>query len=75
MCEKLVKMLGVCRNWIFGQKFDFLNSVILKRDIFVGDFQILWQSVKKILANFLFKILYGYVTFVKRVSSHKFDQF
>ena len=25
--EKLVKMLGVCRNWIFGQKFDFSNSV------------------------------------------------
>ena len=21
--EKLVKMLGVCQNWIFGQKFDF----------------------------------------------------
>jgi len=25
--EKLVKMLGVCQNWIFGQKFDFSNSV------------------------------------------------
>ena len=22
--EKLVKMLGLCQNWIFGQKFDFL---------------------------------------------------
>ena len=21
--EKLVKMLGFCQNWIFGQKFDF----------------------------------------------------
>ena len=27
LCEKLVKMLGLCQNWIFGQKFDFLNSV------------------------------------------------
>ena len=26
--EKLLKMLGVCQNWIFGQKFDFSNSVI-----------------------------------------------
>ena len=25
--EKLVKMLGFCRNLIFGQKFDFSNSV------------------------------------------------
>ena len=25
--EKLVKMLGGCQNWIFGQKFDFSNSV------------------------------------------------
>ena len=25
--EKLVKMLGFCQNWIFGQKFDFSNSV------------------------------------------------
>ena len=25
--EKLMKMLGVCQNWIFGQKFDFSNSV------------------------------------------------
>ena len=25
--EKLVKMLGFCRNWIFEQKFDFSNSV------------------------------------------------
>ena len=25
--EKLVKMLGLCQNWIFGQKFDFSNSV------------------------------------------------
>ena len=25
--EKLVKMLGVCQNWIFGQKFEFSNSV------------------------------------------------
>ena len=24
--EKLVKMLGFCQNWIFGQKFDFSNS-------------------------------------------------
>ena len=22
-----MKMLGFCQNWIFGQKFDFLNSV------------------------------------------------
>ena len=27
LCEKLVKMLGFCQNWIFGQKIDFLNSV------------------------------------------------
>ena len=27
--EKLVKMLGFCQNWIFRQKFDFSNSVIL----------------------------------------------
>ena len=26
--EKLVKMLGVCQNWIFEQKFDFSNSVL-----------------------------------------------
>ena len=26
--EKLVKMFGFCQNWIFGQKFDFSNSVI-----------------------------------------------
>ena len=25
--EKLVKMLGFCQNWIFGQKFEFSNSV------------------------------------------------
>ena len=25
--EKLVKMLGFCQNWFFGQKFDFSNSV------------------------------------------------
>ena len=25
--EKLVKMLEFCQNWIFGQKFDFSNSV------------------------------------------------
>ena len=25
--EKLVKMKGFCQNWIFGQKFDFSNSV------------------------------------------------
>ena len=28
--EKLMKMLGFCQNWIFGlfgQKFDFSNSV------------------------------------------------
>ena len=27
MGEKLVKTLGFCQNWIFGQKFDFSNSV------------------------------------------------
>ena len=27
LSEKLVKMLGFCQNWIFGQKFDFSNSV------------------------------------------------
>ena len=27
--EKLVKMLEFCENWIFGQKFDFSNSVML----------------------------------------------
>ena len=27
LCEKLVKMLVFCPNWIFGQKFDFSNSV------------------------------------------------
>ena len=26
-CEKLVKMLGFCQDSIFGQKFDFSNSV------------------------------------------------
>ena len=25
--EKLVKMLGFCHNWIFGQKFNFSNNV------------------------------------------------
>ena len=28
--EKLVKMLGFCQNWIFGQKLDFYDSVILE---------------------------------------------
>ena len=28
--EKLVKMFGFCQNWIFGQKFDFSNSVGFK---------------------------------------------
>ena len=28
--EKLVKMLGFCQTWIFGQKFDFPNSVLRK---------------------------------------------
>ena len=26
--EKLVKILGFCQNGIFGQKFDFSNSVM-----------------------------------------------
>ena len=26
MGEKLVKLLGFCLNWIFGEKFDFSNS-------------------------------------------------
>ena len=26
--EKLLKMLGLYQNWIFGQKFDFLNSAL-----------------------------------------------
>ena len=30
LSEELVKMLGFCQNWIFGQKFDFSNSVMLK---------------------------------------------
>ena len=25
--KKLMKMLGFCQNWIFGQKFDFSNSL------------------------------------------------
>jgi len=29
--EKLVKMLGFCQNWIFGQKLDFSNSGKLKK--------------------------------------------
>ena len=28
--KKLVKMLGFCQNWFFGQKFDFSNSVNYK---------------------------------------------
>ena len=28
--EKLVKMLGFRQIWIFGQKFDFSNSVLIK---------------------------------------------
>ena len=28
--EKLVKMLGFCQSWIFGQKCDFSNSVFLQ---------------------------------------------
>ena len=27
LSEKLVKMSGFCQNWIFGQKFEFSNSV------------------------------------------------
>ena len=34
--EKLVKMLGFCQNWIFGQKFDFLNSVLTSVGVFLG---------------------------------------
>ena len=30
---KLVKMLGFCQNSIFGQKFDFSNSVLLYNKI------------------------------------------
>ena len=32
LAQKLVKMLGFCQNWIFGQKLDFLNSVSSRRD-------------------------------------------
>ena len=31
--EKLVKILGFGQNWIFGQKFDFLNSVTNEENI------------------------------------------
>ena len=31
--EKLVKMLGFCQNWIFGQKFDFSNSGMNKENV------------------------------------------
>ena len=31
--EKLVKMLGFCQNYIFGQKFDFSNSVLHSLEI------------------------------------------
>ena len=33
LAEKLVKMLGFCQIWIFGQKFDFSNSVYDKNTI------------------------------------------
>ena len=38
--EKLVKMLGFCQNWIFGQKFDFSNSVLKPESGFIMDFKI-----------------------------------
>mgnify|MGYP006975625497 CR=1 FL=1 len=31
--EKLVKMLGFCQNWIFGQKFDISNSVFVRSEL------------------------------------------
>ena len=34
--EKLVKMLGFGQNWIFGQKFDFSNSVKQCTFVFAG---------------------------------------
>ena len=42
--EKLVKMLGFCQNWIFGQKFDFSNSVTFY-DYFV-EIGYFWSGVK-----------------------------
>ena len=59
--EKLVKMLVFfCQNWIFGQKFDFSNSVKkyerwqnkirrknTKETSVLGDFQTLWLSFLK----------------------------
>ena len=49
--EKLVKMLGACQNWIFGQKFDFWNSVgldikkyFLFFQFFFAEENLLWQA-------------------------------
>ena len=40
--EKLVKMLGFCQNWIFGQKVDFWNSVIGGAKILETNLDSLW---------------------------------
>ena len=37
--EKLVKMLGFSQNWIFGQKFDFSNSVVHSHLMKLIDFE------------------------------------
>ena len=42
--EKLVKMLRFCQNWIFGQKFDFSNSVILMQNsLLVETYESEWK--------------------------------
>ena len=50
--EKLVKMLGICQNWIFGQKFDFSNSVGLHHS---GQLEL--ENVALLIENFLIEHL------------------
>ena len=40
--EKLVKIFGFCQNWIFGQKFDFSNSVFFQSLLLFVEFATLY---------------------------------
>ena len=48
-CEKLVKMLVICQNWIFGQKFDFSNSVqVQDRQLLIYYLIFIFQQCRRI---------------------------
>ena len=58
--EKLVKMLGFCQNWIFGQK-DFYHSVLamLWNETFLSYFQTLCKNCKVYFQLSLFLLFLG----------------